>query len=533
MFNQDPLGTFDSLTKEKAKLSVSAKALLPRLTINLLNDRPFADSQPGITTILVDELVADILNTNVPEELQTAARQELSYFIQERPELFQSRFDGFLGYLSKVAEEEALFKFYQEEMENRAPAERTTFNYLVGKNFYEIKKIEQEIQNRYHEIKKIIGELCKVAPQQNLPKVYSIIPEISSAKNEKYKMELITIVRDYGKDPAMLAGFLPQLYVHLLDPDSENIRHRALSFLKKIIEKFPILVTTSLWDLFNVFLEDKEPGIKGMALAILGTVANKYPERITSGHLKIHKESFYTNWAFVFSNSIEISNDLRPFMSERERYDMIVRLMQIAEIYSKEDNEAKLSGVVDQLLSFVADQPEALYKISANFISPRVKTCDYYQSKEQLEKLWYLAKKAPEVYSLWLDGVLSFLIRFPYNGGGGQDERLDFYFKMHHLDRKFIAAQEAQFRKLVTLPGTAIERNFEVAHILAILGYFECYTWLQEITVSLKLQFTDVEANKHIRRNIEFWQLMAAVELTADRSEKLNKLKKAANVFKA
>ncbi|MBB6502905.1 hypothetical protein [Pedobacter cryoconitis] len=533
LFNQDPPSTFACLTKEKVKLSVAAKALFPRLTINLLNNRAFADNHPEITTTLVDELVADILNSGVPEEVQTAARHQLSYFIQQRPELFQSRFDGFLGYLSKVAEEEALFKFYEEELENKEPDERTTFNYLVGKNFYEVKNIEQEIHNRYQETKKIIGELCKVAPHQNLPKVYSIIPEISSAKNEKYKKELIKIVTDYGKDPAMLAGFIPQLYTHLLDPDSKNIRHTALLFLNKIFEKFQMLLTTSLWDLFNVFLEDKEPGIKGLALMILGTVADNYPERITAAYLKIHKDALYTNWAFVINNAIEISNNLRPFMSERERYEMTVLLVRIADIYSKEDDDTKLSGVVDQILSFVADQPEALYKIPANFISPRVKTGDYYQAKEQLEKLWYLAKKAPEVYSLWLDGVLSFLIRFPYNGGGGQDDRLDFYFKMHHLDRKFIVAQEAQFRELFALPGTAIERHFEVAHILAILGYFECYTLLEEVTVSLKLKFTDVEANKRVRRNIEFWQLMAAVEITADRSEKLNKLKIAANVFKA
>jgi len=532
LFNQSALGTFACLNKEKVKLSVAAKALLPRLMIKLLGDRAFADNQPEITTSLVDELVADILNSNIPKEIKTEARHQLSYFITQRPELFQSRFDGFLGYLSKVAEEEALFKFYQEEIENKEPAERTTFNYLVGMDFYEIKNIEQEIHNRYRETKKIIGELCKVAPQQNLPTVYSIIPEISSVKNEKYKKELITIVTDYGKDPAVLAGFIPQLYTHVLDPDSKNIRHTALMFLNKIFEKFPMLVTTSLWDLFNVFLEDKEPGIKGMALVILGTVADNYPERITAAHLKIHKNALYTNWAFVLNNAIEISTNLRPFMSDRERYDMTVLLIRIADIYSNEDDEAKLSSVIDQVLAFVADQPEALYKIPATFISPRVKTGDYYQAKEQLEKLWYLAKRTPEVYSLWLEGVLSFLIRFPYNGGG-QDDRLDFYFNMRHLDRKFIIAQESQFRELLALPGTAIERQFEVAHVLSILGYFECYTLLKEVTDSLKLQFADVEANKRIRRNIEFWQLMATVELSSDRSEKLHKLKTVANVFKA
>lgn len=532
LFNQNPSGTFASLNKEKTKLSVAAKALLPRLILKLLEDRAFADNQPDITASLVDELVGDILNNDIPEEIKTEARHQLSYFIRQRPELFQNRFDGFLGYLSKVAEEEALFKYYQNEIEDKEPAERTTFNYLAGMNFYEIKNIEQEIHNRYQETKKIIGELCKAAPQQNLPKVYSIIPGISSVKNEKYKKELITIVTEYGKDPAMLAGFIPQLYTHLLDPDSKHIRHTALMFLNKVFEKFPMLVTTSLWDLFYVFLEDKEPGIKGMALVILGTVADHYPERITAAHLKIHKDALFTNWSFVLNNAIEISNNLRPFMSERERYDMTVLLMRIADIYAKEDDDTKLSGVIDQVLSFVADQPEALYKIPANFISPRIKTGDYYQAKELLEKLWYLAKRTPEVYSLWLDGVLSFLIRFPYNGGG-QDDRLDFYFNMHHLDRKFIVAREVQFRELLTLPGAAIERHFEIAHVLAILGYFECYALLKEVTATLKIQFSDVEANKRIRRNIEFWQLMAAVELTDDRSEKLNKLTTAAHVFKA
>lgn len=532
LFNQNPSVTFTCFNKEKAKLSIAAKALLPRLKIKLLDDRAFSDSQPEITTSLVDELVADMLNNDVPDEIKMEARHQLSYFINERPELFQSRFDGFLGYLSKVAEEEGLFQFYREEIENKDPEERTTFNYLIGKNIYEIKTIEQEINNRYLETKKIIGELCKFAPQQNLPRVYSIIPQISSVKDEKYKKELIRIIADYGKDPAVLAGFIPQLYTHLLDPLSKNIRHTALSFLDKIFENFPMLVTTSLWDLLNVFLKDKEPGIKGMALVILGSVADKYPEKITVTHLNIHKDAFNTNWAFVLNNAIGISKNLRPFMNDCERYDMTVLLVQIAEIYSKDNDDAKLSSVVDQLLSFVDDQPKALYKISAKFISPRAKTDDYYEAKGHLNKLWYLAKKAADIYSLWLDGVLSFLIRFPYNGGG-QDDRLDFYFKMHHLERKFIVAQEAQFRELLTLPGTAVERHFEVAHILAILGYFECYALLKDVTDSLTSLFTDVVANKRIRRNIEFWQLITAVEIAVDRPEKLNKLKTAANVFRA
>ncbi|MDB4918799.1 hypothetical protein [Mucilaginibacter sp.] len=530
LFNHDPSGTWDCLKKEKAKLSVAAKALLPRLSIKLIDDRAFADNHPEITAALVDELIGDILNSNVAEEVKTAARHELSYFVQQRPELFQNRFDGFLGYLSKVAEEEALFKYYQKELEDKEPGERTTFNYLVGKGFYEIENLQHEIHSRYQETKRIIGELCKTAPQQNLPKVYSVIPEISSVKNEQYKRELITIVTDYGKDPVVLAGFMPQLYTHLLDPDSKNIRYIALRFLDKIFDKFPMLVTSSLWDLFDVFLQDSDPGVKGLALVILGTVAGNYPERITAAHLQIHKDALYTTWAFVISNAIEIANKLRPFMNDRQQYDMAVLLVRIADIYSKENDDAKLSAVIDQVLSFVADQPEALYKIPANFISPRIKTGDYYQAKEQLEKLWYLAKRTPEVAALWLEGVLSFLIRFPYNGGG-QDDRLDFYFKMHHLDRKFVIAQEAHFRELLNLPGTAMERHFEIAQILDVLGYFECYSLLQEVTINLKIQFEDVEANKRIRRNIEFWQLLAASELAFNQTEKLNNLNAAANVF--
>jgi hypothetical protein len=531
LFCQDPTGMFKCLNTEKTKLSDAAKALLPRLTVNLLNDIAFADNNSEIAIALVDEMIADMLNGGVPNEIKTAARHQLSYFINERPELFQSRFDGFLGYLSKVAEEETTFRYYQEELEKKRPGEYTTFNYLVGMQFYEVRNIEQNIDNRYRETQTIIGELCKFAPQQNLPKVYSIIPEISSSRNEKYKNELINIVTSYGKDPGMLAGFIPQLYTYLLDPESINIRYTALKFLDKIIEKFPMLVTTSLWDLFNVFLEDDAPGIKGHALRILGTVAVKYPERITKTHIKIHNNSFSAKWVFVINSAVRISNTLRPFMDKSEQQETSIFLAQLVMAYSKSTEEERLSEAIDQLLLFITNQPEALYKISLNFISPRISKGDYYDVRKQLDKLWYLSKKTPSIAALWLDGALLFLTKFPYNGYGGQDDRLEVYFNMHRLKRQLIYEHVSKFLEVLYLSGTAMERHFEVAHILELLGYFELYAELQEITSKLEVQFPDVEANKWLRRNISFWQLIANGEMSINKSEKKEKLNTAANVF--
>jgi len=533
LIEQDPSGTMLKLDETLVKLSVQARTLLPRLSIKLLEDRAFADNHPAISSKLIDELVKQVLSSDVPDEIQTETRHRLSYFVNQRPELFQSNFDGFLGYLSKVAEEESLFKFYQQELQTKEPAERTTFNYLSGLGFFEVQNIEHAINDRYRETKMIIGALCRATPQVNVPKVYSIIPGISSVKNEKYKNELIAIITDYAKDPAVLAGFIPQLYTHLLDPESEKIRFSALQFLNKVFTSYPMLVTSSLWDLWEVFLNDKAPGIKGFALVILGTVAEKFPERVTPVHLKIHREAIFTNWLFQLSNAIDIAANLRPFMNQTERYDMTALLLRIADIYSKNDDDIKLTGVIDQILSFVSDQPKAIFNIVSKYLCPRISKIEYYHAKEELEKLWYLSRKTPEIKRLWLEGVLTFMTRFPYEGGGGQDERLDLYFKMHHLEKKFIDPCMDKFRHMLTLPGTAMERHFEVAHLLGILGYFECYAELVDITANLKIQFGDVESNKYIRRNIEFWELVASAEIRGQIPEKLTQLKAAAHVFKS
>lgn len=525
-----PSKTLEILEDEKARLSIEAQATLLGLNIQLLGDRFFSDHHPLITEKLVSDLVARILNKNIPEKIREIATHDLSFFIDDRPELFQAHFDGFLGYLSQVAEEDALFKYYKDELENKKPNEYTTFNYLVGKNFWDISGIEQQIQTRYREIKKILGALCKAAPQQNLPKVYSLIPEIDSVKNEKYKQELISIVMDYVKDPVTIVGFVPQLYRHLLDPDSMNIRYIAFKFLDLLLDRFPMLITSSLWDLFDVFIKDKEVVVKGMALTMLGTIARKYPERVLDEYLKIHKEALVNSRVFIHSHAISIADDLHRFMDNNQRYEMTGLLLQLADAYSKEENDSTFSSIVDQLLYFVSEQPKVIYKIAVRYIIPKTETEEYYKAKEQIEKLERIAKNIPDVAELWLSSVLSFLVRFPYNGGG-QDDRLNFYFDMYHIDRKVIIGQQEKFRELLRLPGTSMQTHFDIAHTLDVLGYFECYELINEMSIIIKSQYSDVEANKRLLRFVDFWNLLAASEIASDKLEKANSLKAAENVF--
>lgn len=528
----DPERTFETLCVEKAKLSIDAKAVLVGLTIRLLSDRAFTDHQPQITATLVDELTGYVLNKNVPDEIRKEATHQLSYFVNDRPELFQSSFDGFLGYLSQISEEETLFRYYREELERKNPNEYTTFNYLIGKNFLDIKHIEQEIHSRYQDIKKILGKLCRYDPQKNLPKVYSIIPEIDSGKNEKYKRELISIVREYVKEPITLAGFIPQLHGHLLDPNSQNIRYDALKILDSIFDRFPILITSSLWELFDVFIKENDVIVKGMALTILGTIAKRFPERITSEYLSIHKAALFNQKVFIHSRAIYITDELHPFMDTNQRYEIIGLLLQLADLYSKEaDGEDVFESIIDQLLYFTADQPKVIYNIASRYIQPQTEKSDYYQAKDQIRKLKTLSKESPDVAKLWLKSMLSYLIRFPYDISA-QEQRLDFYYDMHHIDRKFIVNEEENLRVLLTLPGTAANRHFDIAHILNLLGYFEWYELIAEITAILKSKYQEVEANKPLLQYIEYWHLVASSELSSDKQEKLNNLKAAENVFK-
>jgi len=525
-----PLETFQILTDERTKLSIDARTTLIKLTIKLLSDRAFTDSQPVITDTLVDELMANIFNKGIPEKTREEATHQLSYFISHRPELFQSRFDGFLGYLSEIAKEEALFKYYRDEFDNKPPQGYTTFNYLIGKDFWEIKGIEQQIHSRYNEIKKILGQLCKAAPEQNLPKIYSLIPQIDSIKDEKYKQELLSIVTDYGKDPVTISGFIPQLYKHLLDPDSINIRYSALKYFDLLIDRFPMLVTSSLWDLFDVFIRDKNVIVHGMALTILGTTANKFPEKVSADYIQLYREALFNPKVFVHSRAIDISSDLRPFMDRNQQYDVIGLLLQLAEIYKKEDDETIFSAIVDQLLYFAADQPKFIYSIAEKYIFPQTASDDYYKAKEQIERLGHLLKRSGKIEHLWLKSVLSFLTRFPYDGGS-QDDRLDFYYKIYHLRQDVIIDQAMLFRELTMLHRTAIQTHFDIAQVLDLLGYFEQYELINEIGTALKIQYPEVEANKRLLKFIDFWNFLAESEIASDHNKKLKNLKSAENVF--
>lgn len=532
IIKSSPSSPLKTIKEEKAKLSSEAQAVLNSLNTRLIKDRAFTDHNTSITKSIVQELIDYVFNDNIDDKTNTDAISELSYLVQERPELFQSYFDAFLGYLTKVADKEKTFKYYRDELENKSPQEYTTFNFLVGKDYWEVKEIEQLIKSRFNRIKNIIGTLCEIEPEQNLPKVYTLIPKVDSKQNESYKLELLSIVTSYSRDPATIATFIPQLYQHLLDPESIYIRHAALKFLDILFDKFPMLITTSLWDLFEVFINDKDTLIRGIALKILGTITQNNPEHISIEHINIFKESLLHKKVYIHSNAIYIARDLHKFMTVEQRNNTMLSLFRLAEVYKDLDDDDDLfSTIINQLIYYVSDHPQAIGKIAENYLAPKVVRLDYYQAKNKLKRLKWLTKDNPIVGEIWLSSAISFLIRFP-NSIGAQDERLDIFYNMHHLSSDTIYKQQSKFKELVTLEQPAMQAHLDISNTFAILGYFENYKLIEELAVELKSIYPQIEANKYLRRTIDYWSYLAASELASSKSDKFNHLKAAENVFK-
>jgi|GEM_PF-2086511 len=525
-----PESTIAALDAEIPKLSTDCHEAAIKINIELLSDRVFTGHHPEITKKLTEDLSGIMFNKNVSEKIKDEASKQLSYFVSDRPELFLAKFDGFLGYLSEIAESEKTFEYYHDEIKTKKPHEYTTFNYLIGKNVIEIDNEKQRLIRRYKDVKKILGTLCKADSGRNLPRVYSLIPHLDSKKDEKYKLELLSIITDYVKDPITIAGFMPQFYLHLLDPHSSSIRYKAMIFFNLILDRFPMLITSPLWDLFEVFIADKDILINGTAIKILGTIAEKMPERVSPEHLAFHRTALCSNNIFVNTSAIEISEHLFNFMSSKERYETLLLLLQLAEIYSKEDNKSYLSDVVDQIVAFGADRPKLIYQIAEKFLYPLTDNEEYYQAKEQIEKLERLVKQFPSIGPLWLKSALSFLSRFP-NEGSSQDDRLELFFKMHRLDEITISEQLPEFIILISLPRTAMQAHLDIAHVLDLMGYFGFYEAIKDVTLRLTSQYSDVAANKPLLRSVNFWHQIAQSETLTDAKQRLTHLKEAENVF--
>jgi hypothetical protein len=525
-----PDDTIAKLKEQVPSLSVAAQQTAIKINIKLVSDRVFADHNPSISVDLTDKLFGQMLNKGVVEEIKDEASEQLSYLVGDRPELFLSRFDGFLGYLSEIAERDKLFEHYNNEINTKQPHEYTTFNFLIGKNFIEIENERLKITKKYRDVKKILGKLCKSYPAQNLPKVYSLIPELDSEKDEKYKLELLSIVMDNAKDPLVIAGFIPQFYLHLLDPNSLNIRYKALLYLARLVDSFPMTITSTLWDLFEVFIAGKEVLAKGTSLLILGNIATQMPEKINSEHLTIHRESLVNSNVFIHNSAISICEDLHPMMSEAQREEILVILLQLAEVYSQEENKSQLITIVEQIAKFGTDRPKLIFKVSEKFLLPLTDSDDYYEAKERIGGIEELIEQFPNVEPLWLKGVIGFLIRFP-NNGGSHDDRVELFFKMHHLSEETIVALQSEFSTLLSLPRTAIQSHLDIAHILHLHGYFGLYETVIKMTVSIEALFPNVAANIPLLRTVKFWNEIANAEIESKPDIKMNHLKEARNVY--
>jgi hypothetical protein len=525
-----PESTIATLEAEIPKLSLDCQKAVVKLNIELLSDRVFTDHNPSISEKLTNDVTSMMLNKGISEQIRDEASKQLSYFVKDRPEFFSSKFDGFLGYLSEIAESERMFDYYNNEIKTKQPHEYATFNFLIGKNFIEIDNEKQGLIRRYREVKKILGSLCKANPTLNLPRVYSLIPKLDSKKDEKYKLELLSIITDYANDPITIAGFMPQFYLHLLDPDSLDIRFKALTYFAKLVASYPMTITTPLWDLLDVFLADTDVIVSGAALIILGAVAEHTPERITLEHLNIHKNALFHPRVYIHTSAIGIAEDLYPLMTSKQREDTLITLLRLAEVYSSEEDKTHLFTIVDQIVAFGADRPNMIHKVVEKFLFPLTDINEYYEAKERIEKLERLVGQFPSIEQFWLKSAIGYLIRFPHDGGS-QDDRLELFFKMHHLKEESIIGQLAEFSKLVSLPRTAIQAHLDIAHVLDILGYFGLYEAINEITAGLVAQYPDVTANKPLLSSIKFWHQIGQSETQADVEQRLIHLKEAKNVY--
>jgi len=227
---------------------------------------------------------------------------------------------------------------------------------------------------------------------------------------EKLKKELLNVIANSINDPWLIAKLIPDLYTHLLDINSIEIRIEAMQFLDRIISKHPQLVTQTLFDLINAFMTDNEIGIKGMTTEIIGSIARDMPERLTEVHIQFLIDCLSDSYKYVHKKAAQNCYKIYPFTSKSQRIQIVLGLSQWEPTYYKNEEYDFCETLIDQMLRFSKEVPPLAIDITRQVVLKYCTVEEHYIAKGFLDRLEEIKVEYKEFESDWFSIVMKKLI---------------------------------------------------------------------------------------------------------------------------
>jgi len=460
---------------------------LPRI---ILSDDEFCRTHDTFCQSLIDQFIEKAFAKPLREIRDEA--QELRNLAHNRPQLFQSHFNGLLGMLIKIYDERRMFDRFLEEVKHKPPDKHTTYNYLTGKESWAIMDEETTLDSILHAFKGAIKHIMEHDPVSNGAIVRELTKSLDSSNQENVKAELIGMLSSAIKDPLVVIGLLPDLYTYLLDPSSANVRYASIGWLGQIMDRFPSLVTQSLLDLLDVFLSDSDVIIRVKSIRLLETLAKRMPSHFTPTHVELIIDSLLDKFIGIHQSATNLCHILFEQITPQQRNKIFNSLMGLETVYRDEDGDF-YKTIVQQMLRCVSKYPNTLDFVVKNYVVPgcgREKPASAEDFRQILDEI---REEFPRFEKPWLEVTLDFLekthIEFADDG-----DRASLFNKMYQLSYATVNECGPQFEKFLQ---SRLNRDaVDILWGLDVLSYFEQHSVVIELSEHFQRTIPDLESTK-------------------------------------
>lgn len=513
LLKRDPQRTYPVVKEADKKLSTAARIQLWEIPAKAFRNEDVPNELDSFMPIWLKDFISIVFLKTTPAELKKEMLDDLAQMSGKAPTYFEPYFDELVGYLTTLLDEYKQFQFWLDELKSKSVDKRTTFNPLLGKDYWAVSNEEMTWAADIRHTKETIVHVFRLNEAKYFPKLQPIVKTLDSKTQADLKKELLTILGDGIKDPYVFSQFVPELYNYILDPHSIEIRIEAMKILDKMIEKYPNVVPQTFFDLIEAFVTDANQSIRKYAIELIKTVARYISTQLQDQHISFVIHSLNDKFVIVHKAAVDASETIYPFATADQQFLIMDSLYNwIYTYYQKaEPDHDFCERTTKRLLRLARGKTKWITLLTKEFVIKFCKDKEHYFSKKFLSVLEEIKQEVPALEGDWLELTLDKLTASrPYFGDNG--ERDDLISTVYKSQYKVLKS------KITNLEGFLNSRGdndySDIASILAICLHFELFETTKQFSERLLTSIPDVVSTRSIREVLQIANSLAEFELS-------------------
>lgn len=238
----------------RRRASSDAKALLYEVYSGVLSSEDGLADLANLHEVVVDRLYDGVADLHLDSEYRREASQRLLSVLQAYPKAGQRIFDRLCSRLTMTVRELASLEAPSQlppmqmiALESRRLALRTVVRNLTA----------------------MVKAVSSDSPDRLFPAIEATLAKLSSRQDEKLKQQYVGMLAAFAKHRSLASRVIPELYKHVTDFTSVEVRRTAISQVGILLRQQPNLVPSDMVELLYRYLGDERVTIRVAAVDAL------------------------------------------------------------------------------------------------------------------------------------------------------------------------------------------------------------------------------------------------------------------------